>query len=103
MSHNRPLLLGQYIQFVLAITQWLCPICLRRLLRDTDLEDIFTVAAAMMGLQFDHQIHSLKGTANPGHGYQTALYWYQLPMVLEMNIEKLSGCFVHQACHRKGQ
>jgi hypothetical protein len=30
---NRCLLFGQYICFLLAITQWLCPICLKRLLR----------------------------------------------------------------------
>ena len=101
MSQNRPLLLGQYIHFVLAITQWLCPICLKRLLRHNDPEDIFTVAGAMMTLAFDHQIPSLKDTANPSHLY--ALNFYQLPMVLELNIEKLSGCFVHQACHRRGQ
>jgi hypothetical protein len=102
-ADNRPLLLGQYIQFLLAITQWLCPICLRRLLRDHDLENIFTVAAAMMTLHFDHQIPFLKNTANPGHVYKNCVYWYQLPMVLELNVEKLSGCFVHQTCHRKGQ
>ena len=51
---NRPLFLGQYIHFLLVITQWLCPIYLKRLFRDSDLEDIFTVAAAMMTLPFDH-------------------------------------------------
>jgi len=64
---------------------------LKRLLRDTDLEDMFTVAEAIMTLAFDHQIPSLKNTANPGHVYHTGVYWYQLPMVLELNIEKLSG------------
>jgi hypothetical protein len=71
---------------------------LKRLLRDCDLEDIFTVAAAMMTLAFDHCIPHLKD-----HDYKPMVYWYQLPMVLEFNIEKLSGCFVHQACHKKGQ
>ena len=90
-------------EFQGATWQWLCPICLKRLLRDLDLEDMFTVAAAMMTLAFDHQIPRLKDTANPGHAYAVHVYWYQLPMVLELNIEKLSGCFVHQACHRRGQ
>jgi hypothetical protein len=101
MRSNRPLLLGQYIHFVLAITQWLCPICLKRLLRDLDLEDMFTAAAAMMTLAFDHQIPGLKDTANPEYAYAVNVYWYQLPMVLELNMEKLSGCFVHQACHKR--
>jgi hypothetical protein len=61
---NRPLLLGQYIQFLLAITQWLCPICLKRLLRAHDLEDIFSVAACMMTLAFDHCIPQLKNQAS---------------------------------------
>jgi hypothetical protein len=51
---NRALLLGQHIQYLLSITQWLCPICLKRLLRQHDLEDMFAVAAAMMTLHTDH-------------------------------------------------
>ena len=67
---QHPLLLGQYIQFLLVITQWLCPIfLLRKLLRDSDLEDIFAIAAVMMTLAFDHFIVQLKGQARPGHAY----------------------------------
>ena len=79
-----------------------CPIfLLRRLLRDSDLEDIFAIASVMMTLAFDHFIVQLKGQARPGHPYAVNVYWYQQPLVLDLNIEKLSGCFVHQACHRK--
>jgi hypothetical protein len=94
---NRALLLGQHIQYLLSITQWLCPICLKRLLRQHDLEDMFAVAAAMMTLHFDHCIPSIK---NPD--YHPLGYWYHHPMVLDFFLEKLSGCFVHQACHKKG-
>ena len=66
-----------------------------------DLEDIFTVAAVMMTLAFDHCIVQLKNTAHPE--YHVNVYWYQHPMVQDFNMEKLSGCFVHCACHRKGQ
>ena len=57
----------------------------------------------MMTLPFDHCIVQLKDTAHPDHDYLVHVYLYQHPMVLEFNIEKLSDCFVHQACHRKGQ
>ncbi len=68
-----------------------------------DLEDIFTVAAVMMTLQFDHCIPNLKHSANPDHDYLTRVYWNQAPMLLEFNMEKLSGCFVHWPCHKKDQ
>jgi hypothetical protein len=37
---QRPMLLGHYIQFLIAITQFWCPICQHRLLTDHDLRDM---------------------------------------------------------------
>ncbi len=76
---------------------------LKRLLREHDLEDMFSIAAAMMALHFDHCIPRLKHTTRPGIEYAVNVYWYQHPLVLEFGMEKLSGCFVHAACHKKGQ
>jgi hypothetical protein len=55
------------------------------------------IRAAMMALHFDHCISRLKGTSRAGFDYLPNLYWYQQPMVLEFEVEKLSGCFVHAA------
>ena len=63
---NRCLLLGHWIQFLLAITQWVCPICFQRLLREHDLFDMPTIRAALPGLHFDHSIPALKHTTLAG-------------------------------------
>jgi hypothetical protein len=100
---NRCLLLGHWIQFLLAITQWVCPICFQRLLREHDLFDMPTIRAALPGLHFDHCIPALKHTTLAGHDYHPNLYWYQLQMILDFPFEKRSGCFVHMACHHLTQ
>ena len=41
-QHHRPMILGHYIQFLITITQFWCPICLCRLMTDHDLRDMST-------------------------------------------------------------
>jgi hypothetical protein len=98
---QRPMLLGHYIQFLIAITQFWCPICLHRLLTDHDLRDMPAIYETMLRLYFDHFIPGMKGTARPGIDYLNAHYWYLMPMVLELGPEKRSGCFVHHACQHR--
>ena len=98
---NRSLLLGCYIQFLFAIGQGVCPVCLRRLLTERDLWDMTSIHAAMIRLHFDHCIPVLKDTDRPVGGYLVRFYWYFQPMVLEFGREKLSACFVHDACHHR--
>jgi hypothetical protein len=62
------------------------------------LTDLSTLYCAMMWLHFDHFMPAMKGEAWPGHAFKTSVYWYCTPMVLEMNPEKCSGCFVHDGC-----
>jgi hypothetical protein len=79
----------------------LCPIFFKRLLREHDLEDMFSVTAAMMTLHFDHCIPRLKHTTRPGIQYAVHTYWYHAPLVLEFGMENLSGYFVHASCHKR--
>jgi hypothetical protein len=98
-SDNRCLLLGNWIHFLLAIMQWICPICLERLLRPHDLRDMPAVRKGMLSLHFDHFIFLLKHSAVAPEQYIPGIYWYKQPMVMEFNLEKRSGCWVHIACH----
>ena len=48
-------------------------------------------------MHFEHFLPAIKGDTRPHHDtkYKVETYWYNDIMVLELNIEKLSGCFVH--------
>ena len=73
---QRPMLLGHYIQYLIAITQFWCPICLHRLMTDQG-----HASEAMLRLHFDHFIPGLKGTARPDIAYLCKPYWYGVPIV----------------------
>ncbi len=60
-----------------------------------------SIHAAMLTFHFDHCIFVMKNTARPFGGCEGRFYWYHQPMVLEFNREKLSGCFIHAACHHR--
>ena len=91
--------MGYHIQYCLIKAQGTCPLCLHHLLSDLDLANIHTAIAAMHTIHFDHFLPSLKGESITTCEYRVISYWYNQPLVLDLNKEKCSGCFVHQRCH----
>jgi hypothetical protein len=79
---NRALVAGYHIQFCLMIAQGICPICCELLLSDLSLTCIHKLLAAMHQIHFDHFLMSLKGAS-----YNPTLYWYNQPLLLELNKE----------------
>ena len=99
---NRATVAGYHVQFCLIIAQGICPICMELLLSDLNLTDIHSLLDAVQTIHFDHFIISLKGSSSSSGQYSSTLYWHNQPLVLDLNKEKCSGCFLHHKCHQRG-
>ena len=99
---NRAMVAGYHVQFCLIMAQGICPVCMELLLSDLNLTDIHSLLETIHTIHFDHFIMSLKGSCASGGVYKPGLYWYVQPLVLELNKEKCSGCWLHNECHQKG-
>jgi hypothetical protein len=60
---NRAPILGSSVQYCLFLAQWVCPICLSRLLTEHDHSTMLDIISAMHKIHFDHFIPLLKGDA----------------------------------------